>query len=125
MTSHRLPPPQRQALLGQQPRLLVATPGRLLSQCGVVPASSAARANAAEARHDADGSGGQRSAEFLPGRGSIAARRRLAARLAAEGKLAAPAAPAAAPAEGLEGGAVPGAVSIDLSQVPLIATDCH
>ena len=79
---------QRQAILGQRPRLLVATPGRLLSQCGVVPASSQARAAAAEDRGEPTSNAGT---EFLPGRGSIAARRKLAARLAAEGKLPAPA----------------------------------
>ena len=80
---------QRQAILGQQPRLLVATPGRLLSQCGVVPASSLARAAAAAERGEPTSSAA--GGEFLPGRGSIAARRKLAARLAAEGKLPAPA----------------------------------
>ena len=49
---------QRQALLGQRPRLVVATPGRLLSQCGVVPASSKARASAAEERGEASAGGG-------------------------------------------------------------------
>ena len=53
--------------------------------------------------------------EALPGRGSIAARRKLAARLASEGKLAAPSvAPAAGGADG--GGALSSTAAIDLSE---------
>ena len=93
---------QRQALLGQRPRLVVATPGRLLSQCGVVPASSKARASAAEERGEASAGGGVPT-EHLPGRGSIAARRRLAERLMREGRMAAqPATAAATPSRGDE-----------------------
>ena len=122
---------QRQALLlGARPRLLVATPGRLLSQCGATPASSLARAAAAEERGEtpaAAGATGTADAwwldcapEMLPGRGSVGARRKLAARLAAEGKLAAPgvepAAAGGAPSAG-------GGAAVDLAAVSLLILD--
>ena len=114
---------QRQALLGQQPTLLVATPGRLLSQCGHVPASSDARERAARARGEATTSAA--AIENLPGRGSLAARRRLAARLVAEGAMEAVAVAPALPAGGGDApeSLVVRSAAIDLAHVAVLVLD--
>ena len=107
---------QRQALLGNRPRLLVATPGRLLSQCGVAPASAQARERAAQERGESTLSAAV--AENLPGRGSLAARRRFAARLQAEGKL-----PATTSGDGESEAAPPSSAAIDLSRISMLILD--